>query len=554
MKENFIEFIENSIRGNWDINAFTDYKGESLKYSDVARRIARIHIVFRESNIEKGDKVALIGKNSASWAVAYLATISYGAVIVPILPDFKPNDVHHIVNHSDSVLLFSSESIFDTLDESKMTNLKAIFSVSDHTVLSAKGNKQINKIISDLDTLFEKKYNSAFGPEQFSFPDVPNEDLAVISYTSGTTGFSKGVMIPHNSLIANVVYANNNMPLQPGDNIVSFLPLAHAYGCAFEFLWPFTLGCHITFLTKTPSPQVILQAFKEIRPRLVLSVPLIIEKIYKKQILPALEKGVAGKLTNVPGLNKVIYNKIRKKLIDVFGGNFHEIVIGGAALNKDVEIFLRKIKFPFSIGYGMTECGPLISYANWDKARLGSAGKIVDTLDVKIDSKDPYNEAGEILVKGENVMMGYYKNREATKEALDNEGWLHTGDLGLIDSDEYIYIMGRSKSMILGPSGQNIYPEEVEAKLNNLNYIMESVVTQQDNKLVALVYPDYEAVDKDNISEAELGKIMESHKNKLNNELPSFMNLSMIKIHPEEFEKTPKKSIKRYKYTGHKQD
>lgn len=554
MKENFIEFIENSIRGNWDINAFTDYKGESLKYSDVARRIARIHIVFRESNIEKGDKVALIGKNSASWAVAYLATISYGAVIVPILPDFKPNDVHHIVNHSDSVLLFSSESIFDTLDESKMTNLKAILSVSDHTVLSAKGNKQINKIISDLDTLFEKKYNSAFGPEQFSFPDVPNEDLAVISYTSGTTGFSKGVMIPHNSLIANVVYANNNMPLQPGDNIVSFLPLAHAYGCAFEFLWPFTLGCHITFLTKTPSPQVILQAFKEIRPRLVLSVPLIIEKIYKKQILPALEKGVAGKLTNVPGLNKVIYNKIRKKLIDVFGGNFHEIVIGGAALNKDVEIFLRKIKFPFSIGYGMTECGPLISYANWDKARLGSAGKIVDTLDVKIDSKDPYNEAGEILVKGENVMMGYYKNREATKEALDNEGWLHTGDLGLIDSDEYIYIMGRSKSMILGPSGQNIYPEEVEAKLNNLNYIMESVVTQQDNKLVALVYPDYEAVDKDNISEAELGKIMESHKNKLNNELPSFMNLSMIKIHPEEFEKTPKKSIKRYKYTGHKQD
>ncbi len=552
MKENFIEFIENSIRENWNINAFTDYKGESLKYSDVARRIARIHIVLQENNIEKGDKVALIGKNSASWAVVYLATISYGAVIVPILPDFKPNDVHHIVNHSDSVLLFASESIFDTLDESKMTNLKAILSVSDLTVLSDKGNKQINKVISDLDILFEKKYNNTFGPEECSFPDVPNEDLAVISYTSGTTGFSKGVMIPHNSLIANVVYANNNMPLQPGDNIVSFLPLAHAYGCAFEFLWPFTLGCHLTLLTKTPSPQVILQAFKEIRPKLVLAVPLIIEKIYKKQILPALEKGVAGKLTNVPGLNKIIYSKIRKKLIDVFGGNFHEIVIGGAALNKDVEIFLRKIKFPFSIGYGMTECGPLISYANWDKARLGSAGKIVDSLEVKIDSKDPYNEVGEIFVKGENVMMGYYKNPEATKEALDEEGWLHTGDLGLIDRDGYIYIMGRSKSMLLGPSGQNIYPEEVEAKLNNLNYIMESVVTQQDNKLVALVYPDYEAVDKDNISEAELEKIMEDHLKNMNKELPSFMNLSKILIHPEEFEKTPKKSIKRFKYTGHK--
>ncbi len=554
MKENFIQFIEDSIRKNWDINAFTDYKGESMKYSDVAGKIARIHIVFRENKIEKGDKVALIGKNSASWAVVYLATISYGAVIVPILPDFKPNDVHHIVNHSDSVLLFASESIFETLDESKMTKLNAILSISDMSVLSDKGNKNINETVTDLEKLFEKEYNNVFGPEQCSFPEVPNEDLAVISYTSGTTGFSKGVMIPHNSLIANVVYANNNMPLEPGDNIVSFLPLAHAYGCAFEFLWPFTLGCHITFLTKTPSPQVILQAFSEIRPKLVLAVPLIIEKIYKKQILPALEKGVAGKLTKVPGLNKVVYNKIRKKLIDVFGGNFHEVVIGGAPLNKDVELFLRKIRFPFSIGYGMTECGPLISYANWDKARLGAAGKIVDTLEVKIDSDDPYNEVGEIFVRGENVMMGYYKNPEATREALDEDGWLHTGDLGLIDKDNYIYIMGRSKSMILGASGQNIYPEEIEAKLNNLNYIMESVVTDQDNKLIALVYPDYEAVDKDNISEAGLSKIMDNHLENLNKDLPAFMNLSKIKIHPEEFEKTPKKSIKRFKYTGHQQD
>ncbi len=551
MKENFVQFIENSIKNNWDIYAFTDYKGESIRYSEVARRIALIHIAFEKNNIEKGDKIALLGKNSAAWGIVYLATVSYGAVIVPILPDFKPNDVHHIVNHSDSVVLFSSESIYETLDESKMENLKAIFSISDLSVLSDKGNKEVNNVMGNLDKFFSEKYGNIFGPDRCDFPDIPNEDLAVISYTSGTTGFSKGVMIPHNSLIANIVYANNNMPLKPGDNIVSFLPLAHAYGCAFEFLWPFTLGCHITFLTKTPSPQIILQAFKEIRPRLVLAVPLIIEKIYKKQILPALEKGVAGKMSKVPLLNNVVYNKIRKKLVDAFGGNFHEVVIGGAPLSKDVEVFLRKINFPFSVGYGMTECGPLISYANWDKARLGASGKIVDTLEVKIDSDDPYNKVGEIMVRGENVMMGYYKNREATKEALDDDGWLYTGDLGVIDKDNYIYIKGRSKSMLLGPSGQNIYPEEIEARLNNLTYISESVVTEKDNKLLALVYPDYEAVDKDKIDDSRLEEIMENHRQSLNKELPSFMNIAGIKIHPVEFEKTPKKSIKRFMYTAH---
>jgi long-chain acyl-CoA synthetase len=404
IKENFIQFIESSIKNNWDTSAFSDYKGDSYTYSDVAVRIARIHLAFKQGGIERGDKVALLGKNSAHWTMIYLATISYGAVIVPILPDFKPIDVHHIVNHSDSRILFVSENILETLKEKEMANIKAIFSITSFALL--KGDKGVSENLEKTDNLFAEKYPDGLSPANFSFADVRNKELAVISYTSGTTGFSKGVMLSHNNLIANLVYAHNNMPLKSGDAIVSFLPLAHAYGCAFEFLFPFTLGCHITFLTRTPSPQVILGAFREIRPRLVLAVPLIMEKIYKKQLLPVLEKPAMKFLLNVPGINKVIYKKIRNKLIDVFGGNFHEIVIGGAALNKDVELFFNKIKFPFSIGYGMTECGPLISYAGWDKTRLGSAGSLVDNMEVKIDSSDPYNEVGEILVRGENVMLG----------------------------------------------------------------------------------------------------------------------------------------------------
>ncbi|MFO7924414.1 MAG: AMP-binding protein [Bacteroidales bacterium] len=548
MKENFIQFIETSINNNWDITAFSDYKGASYKYSDVAHRIARIHIAFEQGGIKKGDKIALLGKNSAHWTIVYLATISYGAVIVPVLPDFRPNDVHHIVNHSDSIVLFVADSILETLKEQEMTNLMAIFSVNDFSLLSDKGNAGLREKMSSIDQLFAEKYPDGLTPENFNLEEVPNSDLAVISYTSGTTGFSKGVMLPHNSIVSNVVYAHNNMPLEPGDSIVSFLPLAHSYGCAFEFLFPFTLGCHITFLTKTPSPQVILGSFKEIRPRLVLAVPLIIEKIYKKQLLPTLEKPVMKFLLKVPGINKLIYKKIKNKLVEAFGGNFHEVVCGGAALNKDVEIFFNKIKFPFSIGYGMTECGPLISYAGWDKTRLGSAGKIVDGMEVMIDSSDPYNEVGEIMVRGENVMLGYYKNEKATSEVLDKDGWLHTGDLGLIDRDDFVYIKGRSKSMLLGPSGQNIYPEEIEAKLNNMNYILESVVIESKGRLVALVYPDHETAKTDGIDEVQLEAIMENHRKNLNKELPVYMNLSKIRIYPEEFEKTPKKSIKRFLY------
>jgi long-chain acyl-CoA synthetase len=546
--ENFIEFVEKSIKNNWDKNAFTDYKGESFRYSDVADRIARIHLAFEAAGIGKGDHIALLGKNSSNWAMVYLAVISCGAVIIPILPDFKPGDIHHIINHSDSKALFITEKLLQTLDKKEINNLRAIYSLDDFSLIPGNG-KNPGKESKSAEERYTMVYGSGLKPAGFNLKKVKDDNLAVISYTSGTTGFSKGVMLPHRSIISNVIYAHNNMPLQPGDSIVSFLPLAHSYGCAFEFLFPFTLGCHITFLTRTPSPQIILEAFRTIKPRLILAVPLIIEKIYKKQLLPVLEKSSMRVLLKVPGVNKLIHNKIRGKLISVFGGNFHEVVIGGAALSKEVEVFFNRIRFPFSIGNGMTECGPLISYAAWDKTRLGSSGRLVDNMEVKIDSADPFNEVGEILVRGANVMLGYYKNEKATGEVL-RDGWLHTGDLGVIDSENFIYIKGRSKSMLLGPSGQNIYPEEIEARLNNMHYILESVVVEskKSGKLVALVYPDYETARADGIEESQLEAIMEDHRVNLNKHLPAYMNLSKISLHPDEFEKTPKKSIRRFLY------
>lgn len=549
MKENLTEFISNSIRKNWELESMTDYKGESLTYKEVGTRIARLHCLFDAFGVKKGDKVALIGKNSANWGVTFLGTITYGAVIVPILPDFKPNDVYHITNHSESVLMFAADNIFESLEIREMPGLLGAFSLKDFSFMACGKEKKCAEVADKAEKFFQNKYPEGLKPEDANYKPIPNSEMAEISYTSGTTGFTKGVMILHNNLAANVVYANDNMPLDPGDKIVSFLPLAHTYGCAFEFLWPFTLGCHITFLTKTPSPAIILQAFKEIRPRLVLSVPLVIEKIYKKQLLPVISKPSMKVLLKTPLLNSVIKKKIREKLNQAFGANFHEVVIGGAALNKDVEIFFNKIGFPFSIGYGMTECGPLISYANWDKTRLGSAGKIVDNMQVTIDSPNPYKEVGEILVRGENVMKGYYKNEEATKAALDKDGWLHTGDLGVIDKDKFIYIKGRSKSMILGSSGQNIYPEAIEAKYNNMPYVMEALIIEKEHQLVALIYPDMEAAHKDGIKEAQLNEIMDGHRKHLNNELPNYMNVTSLKIVPEEFEKTPKKSIKRFLYT-----
>ncbi|MFC1887266.1 AMP-binding protein [Candidatus Cloacimonadota bacterium] len=544
--EMIVDLISSSIKKNWDLPALSDYRGYTVKYNELAEKILFFHYLFNKYNIKKGDKIAVIGKNSVNWAITYLSSLTYGAVIVPILPDFKADDVHHIVNHSDSVLLFSSEANYSELDIECMNDLEAVFSLTDFNPYFSR-KKSLDLSIEKDRQKFLSKYDNNLNSENFNLEPVKNNKLASIVYTSGTTGFSKGVMLPHLSLSVNIVFAQNNMPLNAGDSIVSFLPIAHVFGCVFEFLFPITMGCHITFLSKIPSPKVILKAFQEIHPRLILSVPLVIEKIYKKQIKPTLDKPLIKLISMIPFIENRIGKKINIKLTEVFGGKFHEIVIGGAALNKEVELFLRKIKFRYTVGYGMTECGPLISYSNWDKFKLASTGKIVNSLEIKIDSKDPYNEVGEIMVKGDNVMTGYYKNKEATDTALEN-GWLRTGDLGVIDKDNAIFIRGRSKSMILGPSGKNIYPEEIEAKLNNLELVQESIIVLKEGRIIALVYPDHESADRLRINNENLKKIMDRNRKELNRLLPGYMTVSEIQIVSQEFEKTPKKSIKRFLY------
>lgn len=544
LKENYTEFIWNSILENWDRTAFTNYQSASYRYAEVGRCIYYMQKLFGKCGIKKGDKISLIGKNCAEWAIAYQAIVTYGAVVVPILPNFTPNDVQHIINHSDSVMLFANKSNWDVLDHENMPKLKSVISLDDYTPLYA-GNKHLLEHITRFKTLLHIPFSKDKLPKQI----IPNNELFAIIYTSGTTGFSKGVMLTHNNITGNMVYARTNMPLIPGDHILSFLPLAHAYGCAIEFLYPFTSGCHITFLGKMPTPQLLLQAFGEIRPRLILSVPLIIEKIFKKQIKPVLEQTKVKFLMKIPFLDSVILGKINAKLTESFGGNFHEIVIGGAALNEEVQEVLRKAGFAFTIGYGMTECGPLISYASWREARFNSAGRSVTQLEMRIDSPDPENVVGEILVRGENVMKGYYKNEKATKEILDKDGWLHTGDLGTMDSDGFLYIKGRSKSMILGPSGQNIYPEEIEARINAFPLVQESIVVDRKEGLVALIYPDMEMVDSRKMKEHALESIMEVYRKHLNREVPNYMQISRFQVVDTEFEKTPKRSIKRFLYS-----
>lgn len=547
IQERLIGYIEQSIRQNWEIEALSNYKEKGYSYKEIAEKILNLHKLFKGSGIKEGDKIALVGRNSANWCITYLASVTYGAVIVPILPDFKPDDLTNIINHSDSRLLFVDEKIFEQLDTTRMPELIGTISLDDFGLI-----KSVNQAVAEAFASLEEKYSKAYPElrkEDIRFSDITNDKLAVISYTSGTTGFSKGVMIDHNSLAANVRYAQNNMPLKAGDPLVSFLPLAHTYGCAFEFLFPFTIGCHITILSKTPSPQIIIQAFKEIKPRLILSVPLVIEKIFKKQLLPVIGKPHMKILLAIPLVNRILYKKIGEKLVETFGGEFKEIVIGGAAFNADAEKFFKKIKFKFSVGYGMTECGPLISYASWNTTKLGASGRAVDTLEVTIDSPDPHTVVGEIILRGENVLMGYYKNEKATREMIDDNGWMHTGDLGVIDKDGNIFIKGRSKSMILGPSGKNIYPEEIEAVINNKDYIVESVVINVDNKLVALVFPDYDMMKRDNITEKQLTEIFDKTRKEVNERLPEFMAVSKFRIHPEEFAKTPKRSIKRFLYT-----
>jgi long-chain acyl-CoA synthetase len=547
IKERLVGYVEQSIKQNWEIEALSNYREKGFSYKEIAEKMLKLHLFFKDSGIKEGDKVALVGRNSAHWCVIYLATVTYGAVIVPILPDFKPEDLTNLINHSDASLLFVDDKIYELLDNARIPEVSGVISLDDFSMITAKNSDLKRKYLA-LDEKYLNEY-PVLKPEDIKFSDVTNEKLAVISYTGGTTGFSKGVMLSHNSLAANIRFAQTHMPLKAGDPLVSFLPLAHTYGCAFEFLFPFTIGCHITILSKTPSPQIIVQAFKEIKPALILSVPLVIEKIFKKQLLPVIGKPQMKILLAIPGINKLLHKKINNTLTETFGGRFKEIVIGGAAFNPEAERFFRKIGFKFTVGYGMTECGPLISYTSWDTTKLGGSGKPVDTLEVTIDSPDPLKENGEIILRGENVMMGYYKNEKATREIIDEKGWMHTGDLGVMDQEGNIFIKGRSKSMLLGPSGKNIFPEEIEAVINNMDYIAESVVISEDNKLIALIYPDYDAIKKDNISEERLLTIIEDTRKTVNERVPDFMAVHKFRLHNEEFAKTPKRSIKRFLYT-----
>lgn len=543
-EKGLIAYYKQSFEANQELPLFSDYEGISYTYLDAAKLIYQIHGFFEQCQIEKGDKVALLGRNSSHWGITFLAVISYGAVAVPILPDFNPADVHHIVRHSESKILFAGDQLLDKLSLDEMPGLKAVLSLQRMDPVWAENGQILN--------FWRQPDNSRapFSNELFMPHELADDDICVISYTSGTSGFTKGVLLPVRSLKSNVRFAREHMPLKQGDQIVSFLPMAHVFGLLFEFLFPASLGCHITFLTKPPTPQIIVKAFKEIRPQLILSVPLIIEKIYNKQIQPALEKPLMCFLLKIPGIRTVLHKKVRQKLIETFGGRFHEIVIGGAALNREVEDFFRKIKFPFTIGYGMTECGPLISYQGWNKTRPHSAGTLVDRMQLKIDSADPYNEVGEIMVKGDNLMTGYYKNPEATAQAIDEDGWMRTGDLGVTDANNFIYIRGRSKNMLLGPSGQNIYPEELEAKLSSQHFVMECVVVERESKLVALVYPDYESLQVHHQNKPEtIAHIMEEYRVKVNKELAKYSQISQIELVEAEFEKTPKRNIKRYLYT-----
>ena len=550
MEKSFIAFIENSIKKNWDMDALTDYKGATLQYKDVARKIEKMHIIFEESGIKPGDKIAVCGRNSSHWGVAFLATLTYGAVIVPILHEFKADNVHNIVNHSEARLLFVGDAVWENLNEAAMPNLEGIVLMTDFTLQVSRSEK-LTYAREHLNELFGKKYPRNFRKEHVHYRQDSPEELAMINYTSGTTSSSKGVMLPYRVLWSNTHFAFEVLSLKPGDRIVSMLPMAHMYGLAFEFLYEFSLGVHIYFLTRMPSPKIIFQAFAEIKPNLVVAVPLIIEKIIKKSILPKLETPTMKVLMKVPIVNDKIRAGIRQKMIDAFGGNFYEIIVGGAAFNQEIEQFLKSINFPYTVGYGMTECGPIIAYEDWKKYKMGSCGKAAPRMELKIASPDPQNIVGEILCKGENVMVGYYKNSEATKEVLMEDGWLRTGDMGVIDSEGNLTIKGRCKNMLLGPSGQNIYPEEIEDKLNNMPFVAESIIIQQaDNKLAALVYPDFDEAYKQGLDEKGIEKALEANRVALNAEIPAYSQISRVKIYHEEFEKTPKKSIKRFLYQG----
>lgn len=533
-----------SFHANWNELAFTDYQGNDFSYSDVAKLIKALHLFYQLTGVQRGDRIAVLGRNSAHWGAVFLSALSAGIIIVPILPDFNESNTNHIINHSESKLVIGAKSLLEKIDFDNAEKLHAVIVLEDFSLHAAKDKNLKYK----LDDAFRYYKENKLEKNQFQFEKWEREETCIISYTSGTTGFTKGVMIPERSLASNIVYAREHMPLEPGHKIVSFLPMAHVYGLLFEFLFPLTRGCHITFLSKIPSPAIITKVFGAVKPHLILSVPLVIEKIYKKRILPSIEKPLMRVLLKLPFISNIILKKIREKLIETFGGRFFEIVIGGAPLSAEVEKFFSKLNFPITVGYGMTECGPLISYEAWDKTVPGSAGRLVDRMEVRIDSEDPYNTVGEIQVRGENVMTGYYKNEEFTKTVFSVDGWLKTGDLGIIDENNFIFIKGRTKNMILGPSGQNIYPEEIEARIMNLHYISECVIVERDGKLVAKVYPDHEAMKEHHIKMENLADVMEENRKKLNADLPRYEVVTAFEMVDEEFEKTPKKNIKRFKY------
>lgn len=551
MKENTVKIFEQSFKDNWDRPCLTDYNTkETITYADFARDIAKIHLFYKEIGIQEGDHVAIIGKNNSTWVTLFLATITYGAVIVPILQDFNPNDAQHIVNHSEAKLLFASKSNWESLDFENMRMVRAALSLDDRTLYEQKEEEVVADVLASLEEKFAAVYPNGFTVDDVKYPEVPGDRLMDINYTSGTTGFSKGVMITGNNLCGNIVYGINSGLCYNGSRHLSFLPLAHAYGCAFDMLAPLAIGGHITLLGRIPSPKVIVKAMGEVKPNLVILVPLVLEKIYSKMIVPMISKGMLRWALAVPYLNEKIYDQIRKKLIDAFGGCFEEIIVGGAPFNAEVEEFLYKIRFPFTVGYGMTECAPLVSHTPWREFVPHSAGRVLPgIMECRIDSEDPENIPGEICVRGENVMKGYYHNYEATDKVLHDDGWLHTGDMGTLSADGTVFIRGRLKTMLLGANGQNIYPEEIEAKLNNMIFVNESLVVDRGGKLVGLVYPDYDTMDAMGVTRDQLPEKMEEIRTELNKLVAPYERITRIELIANEFEKTPKRSIKRFLYS-----
>ena len=548
MEECFLKYIEDSIKENWNRPALTDFNGPTSSFKDVARKVEKLHLLFEHCGIQKGDKIALCSRNMSTWGIAFIATLSYGAVAVPILNEFKPDSVHHIVNHSESRLLFVGDVVWENLNAEEMPHVDGILRMEDFSLhLSRKD--QLTTARANLNALFGQKFPDRFTPEDVKYEYDNLDDLALINYTSGTTSASKGVMLPYRSLWSNLLFALRLFGKNPKDNVVSMLPMAHMYGLSFEFIYEFVSGIHVHFMSRMPSPKVIADAFSQVKPNIIIAVPLIIEKIIKKKVFPTIEKPHMKLLMTIPFVNDKIRETIRQKVIDAFGGNFKELIIGGAALNQEVEKFLKSIRFPYTVGYGMTECGPLLAYDGWQTYKQGTCGKAVDRVELRIDSEDPQHVVGEILAKGDCVMTGYFNNPEATAAAIDKEGWLHTGDMGIIDADGYLQIRGRCKNMILSANGQNIYPEEIEDKLNNMPCISESIVIDRAGKLVALIHPDNDQVQEMELTTPEkLAEVMNNNLTELNQVLPSYSQLSTYELYDEEFEKTPKRSIKRFMY------